>query len=835
MFINECGDGVYIPPSEEPQEPKVTVTSTEEVLHQLEVIRTRIENTVNFEVNLKDLSIEEVESDEGTYYSVKYNGEEWGQIPKIETTITNAETLPLEIIKTVTGNKTDYTLGLKKITVEREETEEKVDYAVKYNDSTVGLVDVNNRTVGGKVSGKYAEASGVKNSALAENSLALGGNDNTAQADNSAVVGGEGNIVDGLGNFGAVVGGSTNWVGGESSAAIGGDNLLTTHDKTVVIGEYNKDEDMAFIIGNGTSNERSNCFSVSRNGDINGLSLKLGDTNLSETQLKTLLAGGGDLTPKYYDIYTDVEGASLYGVAYTIGPVLHVEIVMGFEEQVAKQVALIKGLPEALYATAVKCYDTLDQNISVIQHEGSGEIYTTESFLGGTELAINYITLVALPPEITAPGLRVNYRTSTFTRLGAAEGLSAGSDFDKFTMYGGRKKCNVADDGTINAWYGDDTYTEDGTNGQVMVYQPKFYYMVIPYEIDPIEDQETGYHLRDAAYYVSDKKLAGFKLHPAFYDANGNEVDFILTSAYEGCIYDTSESAYISDDSQVMDASADKFSSIAGVKPASGLTQNLTRVNIEAMAQNRGTNWHGDLIKTVSAEQLLMIIELGAMNTQSAIAQGVTLISDNSAYNCSSLTGSTASLGNGTGMAESTVNTQGDTTTTETANGKTAICWRGKENFWGNIWKFVNGINIWGNGSLRGGEPYICSDFNFSESKNSDNYVKALFTIANKHGFISAMGYSYSYDWLFLPSETNGNTSLPVGDCTYVSTNLSGYRIALLGGTWHNGANAGSFCWHLNNGVGSRGRDIGGRLVYIPTRDSDTYNAAIEAWKAVVA
>lgn len=77
-----------------------------------------------------------------------------------------------------------------------------------------------------------------------------------------------------------------------------------------------------------------------------------------------------------------------------------------------------------------------------------------------------------------------------------------------------------------------------------MVYQPKFYYLVCPVVYDR---QETGYgyHLRKANYYVSETQRAGFKLHPAFYDKNGNEVDYILMSAYEGCIYDTSANAYL--------------------------------------------------------------------------------------------------------------------------------------------------------------------------------------------------------------------------------------------------------------------------------------------------
>ena len=136
---------------------------------------------------------------------------------------------------------------------------------------------------------------------------------------------------------------------------------------------------------------------------------------------------------------------------------------------------------------------------------------------------------------------------------------------------------------------------------------------------------------------------------------------------------------------------------------------------------------------------------------------------------------------------------------------------------------------------MDGGQPYICSDFNFAENKNSGNYEPAGFTVAPKEGYISAMGYSTKFDWLFIASETLGNSSLPVGDYTYLTQNLNGYRIALLGGFWSNGSYAGGFCWSLSNGVGYRARAFGGRLVYIPTRDSATYTAAIEAWKQKMA
>lgn len=444
------------------------------------------------------------------------------------------------------------------------------------------------------------------------------------------------------------------------------------------------------------------------------------------------------------------------------------------------------------------------------------EVFNAQEILSGVTDIRAYLGMIETEDVL---GITMDYKNKTCTRIAGAKNLTAGADFDKFSMYGGRKRCNVSDGGTINAYYGDEGYTEDGSNGQVMVYQPKFYYLVCPLEYDR---QETGYgyHLRKANYYVSETQRAGFKLHPAFYDKNGNEVDYILMSAYEGCIYDTSANAYMLNDEQVMDASKDKFSSIAGARPASGVSQNLTRPNIEQMAKNRGEGWHSFGIKTASMEQLLMIVEMGMMNLQTAIGQGVVNLpwttGSDTTSSYAGATGSTASLGNGTGRATKTTTYEGGKATDYTVDGKTSICYRGVENFWGNIWKFAYGINFY----CEVGKPflgYVCKDFNYAESKRTDNYENIGFALPSENGYVSAMGYSTNYDWLFLPSEVKGNSSLPVGDYYYQNNTWDGYRIALLGGRWDIGSNAGGFYWTLNNGVGTRYRSIGSRLVYVPT------------------
>lgn len=417
-------------------------------------------------------------------------------------------------------------------------------------------------------------------------------------------------------------------------------------------------------------------------------------------------------------------------------------------------------------------------------------------------------------------GLQVDYENKQFTRLAGAVGKTAGADFDVYSMYGGRRRCNVADDGTINAYYGDDDYTDDGSNGQVMVYQPKFYYRVVPLKLDPNTETGIGYHIRKANYYVSATPKAGFKLHPAFYNEAGAEVDYVLFSAYEGSLYGVSAGAYVNDGTDTsteMDLTSDLMCSAGGVKPISGLYKKLTLQNAEALASNRGAGWHIDTVKSVSAQQLLMMIECGTMNSQTAIGQSVVNITDDANCNCASLTGSTAALGNATGQATETINTIGTVQTVYTENGKTAISYRGVENPWGNIWKLINGVNAWGNGLMAGGQIYIADDFAFDSNKHTENYQPVGFTLPNSNGYINAMGYgNEKYDWLLMPSEIGGTSVLPVGDYSNSVNNLDGYKIFRLGSNNSGASAAGAFYWNSGSTAGATSKSFGGRLIYVP-------------------
>ncbi len=403
-------------------------------------------------------------------------------------------------------------------------------------------------------------------------------------------------------------------------------------------------------------------------------------------------------------------------------------------------------------------------------------------------------------------GVEVDFANKKFTRLSGAVNRTPGAGFDSINAFGGRKRCNVADDGTVTAYYGDSGYTTTGKNAagtpvQVMVEQPKFYYKVVPMVL---EKGVKGMKIRKARYYVSDTLKPGFKVHPAFVE-NGNVNPYIYLAAFEGSLFDTSANAYILDDSQVADFAADKLSSIAGVKPISGLQQNLTRGNTRLLARKRGAGWEQAYAATAAASQLLMLIEYASFNMQSAIGNGVTNKTDDGASSMTEITGATANLGNASGSVTN-------------ANGYNIVSYRGEENFWGNIWTWVDGMNEENPATFTSGMAGTLhvADHGFADDTKASPYKNTGIHPIQGSGYVSAFGYSEEFDWLFIAVEYSGNSSLPVGD--YAWNNNTGWRVALLGGEWHYGAGAGAFYWGLYLASTYRGRYVGGRLVYVPSK-----------------
>ncbi len=427
-----------------------------------------------------------------------------------------------------------------------------------------------------------------------------------------------------------------------------------------------------------------------------------------------------------------------------------------------------------------------------------------------------------------AVGLEMDYENKSMNKT---QDAAYNPNYNNYKMYGGRRRCNVADDGTINAFYGEAGYTEDGSNGQVMVYQPKFYYQRIPIKT---EDTLVGKIIRKESLMITEEYSAGFKIHPLFINENGEEVDYVLLSAYEGCIFDTSASNYLQDDQSGVDFNEDKLSSIANVKPTSGKNNSFTLENAERAAQNRGAGWHITNMEVESANQMLEMLEFGTMNMQSALGMGIVNIDPITGQNMASNTGSTASLGNASGRATSTTNKSNGTTRTYTETNKTAISYRGVENPWGNIWKFVGGATVHGDSHLRGGMMYICKNFNYNYSDIDSNYAPVGFTLPSSGGYISAMGYGdEDYDWVFVPTEcaSTANSAVPIGDSLWTVSELNGNVYTTVGGTSRSQETGGPFYYGCDRALNNSSVfSTGARLMFKPTKN-EIYTANISKWQ----
>ena len=473
-------------------------------------------------------------------------------------------------------------------------------------------------------------------------------------------------------------------------------------------------------------------------------------------------------------------------------------------------------------AAYIQLYTTVGNSESVSLEVNPGA-YATIGDIQALEAEIADLKALVGYTDGDIYGVEVDFVNKKFTRLAGAVNRTPGEGFDGINCFGGRKRCNLTNDGRVAAYYGETgfsttgkltqavdrnpegTETPDttlqfasGTVVQVMVEQPKFYYKVVPLNV---EKKHKGGITRKVRYYVSDTPKAGFKLHPAFVE-NGNENEKIYVAAFEGSLYDASAAVYILDDSQVADFTADMLSSIANAKPLSGLTQSATRANVRKLAEKRGSGWEQAYAATVSASQMLMLIEYASFNMQSCIGNGAVSKTDDGATNMSEPTGTTINLGNASGVAAN-------------FNGIQMISYRGEENFWGNIWGWVDGINQYMDATTHEGTIYI-ADHTFTDDIGTGAYEDAGIIAVFGDGYVSAFCYSEKYDWLFIPGELLGNTALPVGD--YCWNGNTGWRVAKLGARWNYGLSAGAFCWCLSSASSSRYRGIGGRLVYVPSK-----------------
>ena len=379
-------------------------------------------------------------------------------------------------------------------------------------------------------------------------------------------------------------------------------------------------------------------------------------------------------------------------------------------------------------------------------------------------------------------------------------------NFNSIQPWSNMIRCTLADNGDVNHYFGETGYAEDGSDGQVMVEIPMFYYR--RYKDIPTSEMANA---------VSFRPKAGFNLHPAF-THNGEIQTKIYIGAFLASFYDVSGSAYadyyVGNATPNTDGDGDADNSPSGVTPDTTATSGdklasvagrfpltkLTRANFRTLAKNRGSRWSLVDYSSLTAVQLLQMIELGSIDGQTALGMGVV----NKTWN-------------------STMKAEETGTTTYTlaspnygeATGLYHMMYRGIEDLWGNCWQFIDGINInftTVSATADTPIPYWCNNTANYADDTTTNY-EDLGVVLSSYPSIGGFGYIKNIhdtpDWGFLPSEHQASAGY-FRDYWYPGS-TAGWRVLLGGGRWYDGGIAGP--WALSAaGSFSAGLSFGGRL-----------------------
>ena len=381
------------------------------------------------------------------------------------------------------------------------------------------------------------------------------------------------------------------------------------------------------------------------------------------------------------------------------------------------------------------------------------------------------------------------------------------------------RRCAVLDSGEVNYYLdsSDSTLKEDGvtpsildgTDGQIMVEIPTHY-----------RKFETFGTI--SRVYISVFAINGFKKIPKTY-----------ISAYEASLNRTNDKL-----SSVVNLSTDyrggnntsawdnQDNSLLG-KP---VTQ-TSRTNFRNYARNRGlSNWNLETANTYKSYFYLYLIEYAEMNSQTdfnpatnaegykqgGLGKGVTDANSSdwssfNSYNPFVPCGITNSLGNNSGNA--------DYAPTGWAGNKVfkANSYRGIENPFGHIWKWLDGINIKIQADADGGksEVYVTDGVVMSDNDYLD-YIK-VGEASRSNGYIKEMITDQ-----FIPKNTSGASSSTYwSDYFYTSIPSSGesLRGVRSGGAANNGARAGFGCSSTSHEPSATNTNVGSRLCFLTEID----------------
>ena len=375
----------------------------------------------------------------------------------------------------------------------------------------------------------------------------------------------------------------------------------------------------------------------------------------------------------------------------------------------------------------------------------------------------------------------------------------------------------------INAYYGDPTFKFDGSNGEVLTRIPEFYWK---------REIIDGYEY----IYISDYAIAGFNKSEEFsvgrYDACIDE-DGKLHS-YSG--YSPSTNKNITQHRDAAKLLSDEFCMIdyryfmlqllylveyANYNSQSQLGNGIVSMRYtasdKAIIAGETTNTIviatndyfkvgqqiaiGTTVDGVSICKDRTITEIAEYSKDTTEGTAITFDGEpvniaigNIIHACAQKEGGCDSLGMKSGCL---VN-----------DSQHAVIYRGIENIFGNVFNWIDGLNI------QEYQAYIC--------RNPEEYISDKFEAPyNKLGYVNCnerdmyikkLGFDEKNPDIALPIEIGGGAGSSSGMCDFY-TSSEGNRVARVGGVFDSGASAGLWCWFCGDSSAASYLVCGARLL----------------------
>lgn len=375
----------------------------------------------------------------------------------------------------------------------------------------------------------------------------------------------------------------------------------------------------------------------------------------------------------------------------------------------------------------------------------------------------------------------------------------------------------------INAYYGDPTFKFDGTNGEVLTRIPEFYWK---------REIINGYEY----IYIADYAIAGFNKSEEFsvgrYDACIDE-DGKLHS-YSG--YSPSTNKNITQHRDAAKLLSDEFCMIdyryfmlqmlylveyANYNSQSQLGNGIIGIRYNAndkaiIAQERtntiviATNDYfkvgqqiaiGTTVDGVSICKDRTITKITEYSKDTTEGTAITFDGDpvniaigNIIHACAQKEGGCDSLGMKSGCLAN--------------DSQHAVIYRGIENIFGNVFNWIDGLNI------QNYQAYICRNpKEYISDKFEVPYIKLGYVNCNeKDMYIKKLGFDEKNPDIALPIEIGGGAGSSSGMCDFYYSS-EGNRVARVGGVFGSGSGAGLWCWACNGSSVTSSLNCGARLL----------------------